>query len=268
MPTTVDGRSSTRERSPSEPIGTSDHAGATRTHLAIEGRLALISRSKRASGRWSRARSHDEFSRELAALVPQAASRPGRGRAIGARPMAQAHAAFRHALADERRPRLGEVTGQALAQAGYFGGSTPRCFRPVIDLVPGVLLRGASVPHHHVLMKVLEPCVDDHRMYGVDVELGTQRPCRVSNGAADRCRLLICQRVDVGRVAVCFDKKMSQREGSGPVDKVFDPNQVVAPHHGSDQVPFAAMPCADGALRASHVQRLRRPEVVDAHPCR
>jgi hypothetical protein len=84
------------------------------------------------------------------------------------------------------RHELRKVSSQTLAQAGDFGRSTRGSLRPVIDLVPGVLGRGASVPNHHVLVEVLEPCVDHHRVHRVDVELGTQRSRRVPNGSSDR----------------------------------------------------------------------------------
>ena len=67
---------------------------------------------------------------------------------------------------------LRKVSSQTLAQTGYLGRPTRRSIRPVIDLVPGVLRRGASVPNHHVLMEMLEACVDHHRMHRIDIELG------------------------------------------------------------------------------------------------
>jgi hypothetical protein len=156
---------------------------------------------------------------------------------------------------------LRKVTSQTLAQAGYIGRSTPGSVRPLIDLVPGVLRRRAPVPDHHVLVEVLEPRVDHHRMHGIDIELGTQSSRRIPNRSSDRSRLLIREGVDERRVAVRLDKEMSQHDGHGSVDQMLDPHQVVAPHDWSDQIALATMTRADGACRVGHARRLRSARV-------
>ena len=102
--------------------------------------------------------------------------------------------------------RLGEVTSQTLAQDGHFGRPTLGGIRPFIDLVPRVLRWCASVSNHDVLVEVLEPGVDHHRVYCINIEFATQRSRRVPNRTANRLRLFVCERVEVGRVPVSLNK--------------------------------------------------------------
>ena len=80
---------------------------------------------------------------------------------------------------------------EALAQSLDLAEPTARGIEPLVDLVPCTVLGCAPVPHDDVLVEVLEPGVDDHRVDRLDVELGTQRPGRVSDRSADRRRLLV-----------------------------------------------------------------------------
>jgi hypothetical protein len=102
--------------------------------------------------------------------------------------------------------RLGEVTGQTLTQHGYLGRVTPGSIRPLIDLVPRVVRRCASVSNNDVLMEVLEPGVDHHRVDCINVEFCTQRSRRVTNRATNRLSLSICEGIEVRRVPVSLDK--------------------------------------------------------------
>jgi hypothetical protein len=152
---------------------------------------------------------------------------------------------------------LPKVLSQTLTQTGYLGRSAGGSIRPVIDLVPGVLGWGAEVSNHHVLMEMLEPCIDHHRMHCIDIKLGAQRSRRVPNRSSDRGRLLIREGVNEWRVPVGLDKEMPQRDGHGSVDQMLNPHELVAPHNWSDEITLPTMTGADGTCRVGHARRLR-----------